>query len=165
LKFEISNYINKMEIQGYENYLIYQDGRVFSKGNKFNKPRFLKYRDDSRGYYEVYLYKDGKPKNKKIHRLIGEHFIPNPHNYPCIDHKDRNRKNNSLDNLRWCSYATNNQNIGLRKDNKLGIKNISKCQNVGYQFQKTVDGKSHVKWFKTLEGAIKYKEEYLRASQ
>jgi len=35
-------YINKMEIEGYNNYLIYEDGRVFSKGNKFNKPRFLK---------------------------------------------------------------------------------------------------------------------------
>jgi hypothetical protein len=151
-----------MEIEGFENYLIYEDGRVFSKGNKFNKPRFLKYKDDGHGYYEVNLYKDGKPKHKKIHRLIAEHYIPNPHNYPCIDHIDRDRKNNSINNLRWCSYATNNQNIGLRKDNKLGIKNISKCQNIGYNFEKTINGKRHRKWFKTLEEAIQYKDEYLQ---
>ncbi len=147
-----------MEIQGYENYLIYEDGRVYSK--KTNK--FLKYRDDSRGYHIVHLCKDGKPKNKKIHRLIGEHFIPNPHNYPCIDHKDRNRKNNSLDNLRWVTQQMNCQNKGIQINNKLRIQNISPSGR-GYQFKKTVDGKKHGKWFKTLEEAIKYKEEYLRA--
>jgi len=151
-----------MEIQGYPNYLIYEDGRVFSKGNKFNKPKFLKYRHDNRGYYIVNLYKEGKPKNQKIHRLVALHYIPNPNNFPCIDHIDRDRHNNSIDNLRWCDYATNNQNIDLRKDNKLGIKNISKCQNVGYTFQKRIYGKIHRKWFKTLDEAIQYKEDYLK---
>jgi len=154
-----------MEIQGYSNYLIYEDGRVFSKKRLGTNGGFLEACPNRDGYYGLNIFKDRKKRYFSIHRLIALHYIPNPNNYECVDHKDRNRKNNSLDNLRWCSYATNNQNIGLRKDNKLGIKNISKCQNVGYQFQKTVDGKSHVKWFKTLEEAIKYKEEYLRASQ
>ena len=148
-----------MEIEGYENYLIYEDGRVFSKKRNI----FLKPSPDKDGYLIVGLWKDGKEKTFRIHRLIALHYIPNPHNYPCIDHKDRNRKNNSINNLRWVTHIMNNQNKGVRKDNKLGIKNISKCQNVGYEFQKTVDGKTHGKWFKTLEEAIKYKEEYLRA--
>jgi len=58
----------------------------------------------------------------------------------------------------------NCQNHTLRKDNKLRIQNIVPAGR-GYRFSKTVKGKKHRKWFKTLEEAIKYKEEYLRALQ
>jgi len=153
-----------MEIEGYNNYLIYEDGRVFSKGNKFNKPRFLKYSDDGRGYLQVDLNKDGKRKTFRIHRLIALHYIPNPNNYPCVDHKDRDKENNSIDNLRWVTDQMNSQNRGVNNNNKLKIKNISPTK-YGYEFKKIVNGKSHRKYFKTLEEAIKYKEEYLRASQ
>jgi len=149
-----------MEINGFENYLIYEDGRVYSKKRNTTNGGFLKPRTDTHGYLRLYLCKDGKPTNKKIHRLIAEHYIPNPHNYPCVDHIDRDRQNNSLDNLRWVTFQMNNQNMGLRKDNKLGIQYISKDGN-GYIFQKTRNGKNHRKWFKNLEDAIKYKEEYL----
>jgi hypothetical protein len=153
----MSNYhINKMEIEGYSNYLIYEDGRVFSK--KRNK--FMKSRNNRRGYYEVNLYKDGKKKSFKIHRLIALHYIPNPNNYEEVDHKDRNRQNNSIDNLRWADRSMNQQNKGLFKTNKLGISNI--CQRKDdYQFKIVRNGKRHQKYFKTLEDAIKYKEEYL----
>ncbi len=157
MKFKISNYyVNKMEIQGYNNYLIYEDGKVFSK--KRNK--FMKSRDNGCGYLRLNLYKDGKSKTFKIHRLIATYYIPNPHNYECVDHKDRNRQNNSIDNLRWVTQQMNCQNRGLVITNKLGISNISPQEN-GYIFQKNINGKKHCKWFKTLEDAIKYKEEYL----
>tara|TARA_R110000822_G_scaffold19777_2_gene64213 strand:- start:3165 stop:3674 length:510 start_codon:yes stop_codon:yes gene_type:complete len=48
-----------------------------------------------------------KKKNYNIHRLLGLTFLDNPNNYPCIDHIDRNKQNNSLDNLRWVSYQDN----------------------------------------------------------
>ncbi len=145
-----------MEIEGYENYLIYEDGRVYSKESKI----FLKPSPDKDGYLIVGLYKDGKRKIFKIHRLVSLHYIPNPNNYECVDHKDRNRQNNSIDNLRWCSYSTNNQNTGVQINNKLKIKNISPHGN-GYMFVKNMKGKSHRKRFKTLDEALKYKEEYL----
>jgi hypothetical protein len=145
-----------MEVEGFENYLIYQDGRVYSKKRK----KFMKNNPNTYGYLHVSLWKDGKEKNFLVHKLIALHYIPNPHNYPEIDHIDRNRQNNSIDNLRWCDRSMNQQNTGLRKDNQLQIKNISP-QKGGYTFQKTANGKRHCKWFKTLEEAIKYKEEYL----
>jgi len=148
--------VNKMEIDGYNNYLIYEDGRVFSK--KRNK--FLKASPDNCGYLRFNLYKDGKRKTFMIHRLIALHYIPNPHNYEEVDHIDRNRQNNSIDNLRWVDRSMNQQNQGLFKTNKLGISNI--CQtDYGYRFKIVRNGKKHQKRFKTLEDAIKYKEEYL----
>jgi hypothetical protein len=48
-----------------------------------------------------------KQKKVNIHRLVAETFIPNPLNYDSVDHMDRNKKNNCVDNLRWCSIYEN----------------------------------------------------------
>jgi hypothetical protein len=61
------------------------------------------------GYYKVVLYKNGKYKNKTIHRLVAEAFIPNPTNKPVVNHKDGNKKNNNVENLEWCTYSQNNK--------------------------------------------------------
>lgn len=58
-------------------------------------------------YLHVMLSKHSKCTPRKIHRLVAEAFIPNPDKLPCIDHIDCNKKNNRVDNLRWCSYAEN----------------------------------------------------------
>lgn len=47
-------------------------------------------------------------KNISIHRLVAIAFIPNPENKPCVNHKDFNKLNNSVDNLEWVSYSENN---------------------------------------------------------
>ena len=70
------------------------------------------------GYLAVALYKNSKGKNHKIHRLLAQYFIPNPHNYKCVNHIDGNKLNNSLDNLEWCTSAHNNKHawdIGLKR--------------------------------------------------
>lgn len=62
------------------------------------------------GYLRVNLKKYKKKHTGRIHRLLGIQFIDNPDNLAQIDHIDRNRTNNSLDNLRWVSQITNRQN-------------------------------------------------------
>ena len=47
-------------------------------------------------------------KEHLIHRLVAQAFIPNPNNYPMINHKDENRWNNNVDNLEWCTASYNN---------------------------------------------------------
>ena len=49
---------------------------------------------------------------------MAEHFLENPNNYPCVNHKDENKLNNCADNLEWCTYAYNNT-YGTIKDRKL----------------------------------------------
>jgi len=71
------------------------------------------------GYLVVDLYKNNKGTKVAIHRLLAEAFIPNPENKPCIDHKDGNRQNNKLSNLRWATYSENNSRFnthGVRSE-------------------------------------------------
>ena len=63
----------------------------------------------SNGYPVVNLTINGKSGTYTVHRLLAKSFIPNPTNLPCINHKDRNRLNFSLDNLEWCTYEYNNR--------------------------------------------------------
>ena len=106
-----------MEIQGYPNYLIYEDGKVCSKkSNRVLKPYI------NHGYLQITLSNNGKQKKMSIHRLVAIHYIPNPENKPCVDHIDRDTQNNNLSNLRWATCRENNSNrtdqrefIGVRK--------------------------------------------------
>jgi len=95
-----------MEIEGYPNYLIYEDGKVWSKiSNKFLKPCL-----NSVGYYHLVLCKNYKKKTFKIHRLIALHYIPNPDNKQWVDHINRIRTDNRIENLRWVTSSQNNVN-------------------------------------------------------
>ena len=53
------------------------------------------------------LCKNGKVKNRMIHRLVAEHFIDNPDNKPQVNHKDGNRKNPNMNNLEWMTCSEN----------------------------------------------------------
>lgn len=60
------------------------------------------------GYIRVTLYKNGVPTHYQVHRVVASAFIPNPNNYPCINHKDENKENNVVSNLEWCTILYNN---------------------------------------------------------
>lgn len=107
------------DIPEYPNYQITKDGRVWTKNNnRFLKPIINK----SVGYHYCRLNKNGKTKFKYIHRLLAEIFIPNPQNHPEVDHIDRNRTNNNLENLQWVSR--NQNQINRKTRNKSGYRHI-----------------------------------------
>lgn len=58
-------------------------------------------------YPSVKLVKDGVYKNKYVHRLVADAFIPNPDNLPEVNHKDEDKMNCSADNLEWCTRRYN----------------------------------------------------------
>lgn len=68
-----------------------------------------------KGYLCVNLSSHGKAKCVEIQRLVAIAFLPNPNNYPCVNHKDENKENNSADNLEWCTYSYNNAYGECRK--------------------------------------------------
>ena len=109
------------------------------------------------GYLQIRL--DGK--SYRFHRLLMIAFVPNPENKPEIDHINRNKLDNRIENLRWVSHAENQQNIPIHRDNKLGIQHISKYYS-GFQFRIMRNGIAHYKYFKTIEEAEAYRNEYLQ---
>lgn len=102
----------EVDIKGYEGlYKISNKGDVISlsKNNGFlkRKERYLKPTIKPKGYLDVKLIKDGVSKHFYVHRLVAEHFIPNPNNLPQVNHKDKNPSNNNVENLEWCDNSYN----------------------------------------------------------
>lgn len=97
------------DIKGYEAlYQVSNLGRVKSLNyHRTGKERILKPGTQTKGYLKVPLYKYGKIEEFRVHRLVAEAFIPNPNKYPCVNHKDENKQNNSVDNLEWCTVQYN----------------------------------------------------------
>lgn len=93
------------DIEGYEGYKISNYGNV--KSLKFGKEKILKQTKNKQGYLRVDLYKEGKLKHYKVHRLVAQAFIPNPNNYPMVNHRDEDKTNNIVENLEWCTPKYN----------------------------------------------------------
>lgn len=95
-------------------YLISENGEVFNTiRNKYLKPNKTK-----RGYFRISL---GRKLRIFVHRMVAETYIPNPNNYPYINHIDGNGLNNHVSNLEWCTQTRNVQHaydIGLRESIK-----------------------------------------------
>lgn len=99
------------DISGYEGkYAITSCGKVYSYKRKI----FLTPGERRWGYQKVSLCKNGKVKDYYVHRLVAEAYLENPEHKTQVNHKDLNKKNNSLCNLEW---ATPSENIIHYKEN------------------------------------------------
>lgn len=99
-------------IEGYEGcYEVSDHGRVRSLDRRIRgrlwKGRVLALPDDKNGYKRVELHKDGLRSTQRVHRLVAQAFIPNPNNWPQINHKDVVKANNHISNLEWCDNDRN----------------------------------------------------------
>ena len=109
-----------LPIKGYDNYEVSICGMVRNVITK----RILKPNINTHNYYYVNLYNNHKVKKHYIHRLVAKQFIPNIENDNCIDHKNNNKLDNTVSNLRWCTQQQNCFNRQLNKNNTSNIKGI-----------------------------------------
>ncbi len=98
-------------IKGFDNYEISNYGNV--KNVKSGRTLKLKVKS---GYSAITLYKNGMMYYFRVHRLVAFAFIENTYNLPHVDHIDRNRKNNYVDNLRWIDDRNNIRNTLVNKN-------------------------------------------------
>lgn len=140
------------DIKGYEGlYKVSNLGRVKSLNyNRTGNEKDLKININEHGYKYVTLCKNSKLKVMTIHRLIANAFIPNPNKYPCVNHKDEVKTNNSIDNLEWCTYKYNNNygtkkerisksNTGKKKSKEAVLKMIEKRSVKVYQYDREIN--------------------------
>ena len=125
-KYSVSNLGN---VKRNEHYTIVSPTSTHMNGAKlFYKERKLNPYLNKEGYRIVRLQlEEGNARTVSVHRLVAENFIPNPNNYPQINHIDENRTNNCISNLEWCT-AVHNANHGTRKEKLRKISGIRVAQ-------------------------------------
>lgn len=150
------------EIKDFPGYTITDDGKVISY--KFKEPRVMKTWYQKSGYENIKLCKDNVTYHFLIHRLVAEAFIPNPNNLPEVNHKDRNRQNNKVENLEWSnridnlydSYNTMSSTRNFRKC--VLIRESDNVEIESFQSVKAAAEYAHEKFNCSISGMRKYYE-------
>ncbi len=106
-----------VEVSGFPEYEVHPHEGIRRKGR--NSP--LKGRTWL-GYPKVTLMRDGKKHERRVHKLVAEHFLPNKGRKPIVNHMDSNRSNHSVDNLEWVDNSENQ--LHRWKTQKKGLKKM-----------------------------------------
>lgn len=130
---------------------LYQDGKLYwkSKLNQFSRAKI--------GEEAGYIDSDGYKRTKVNKKLYGTHqiiflmfygYIPQQ-----IDHANRNKLDNRIENLRLATISQNQHNKNIQKNNTSGIKGVSWYKRLKkWQVQIMVNKKSiHFGHFEDLE--------------
>ena len=128
-------------VKGYEGlYKVSSMGRVKS----LITGKILKPEKGIGGYLRVHLYKDGKAKHFKVHRLVAEAFLKPVAGKDCVNHLDEVKTSNHYSNLEYCS-PKENANWGTRNERM-----AEKQRNAPFKsksvFQFSLNGKFIKEW-------------------
>lgn len=142
------------EIKDFPGYTITDDGKVISY--KFKKPRIMKTWFQKDGYENIKLCKENQTYHFLIHRLVAEAFIPNPDNLSEVNHKNKIRNDNRVENLEWC---TRKENLYDSYSTMSQIRNFRECLLVNSETGNIVGD------FNSIAAAARYASEELGCSK
>lgn len=96
-------------IAGYDGrYTVFPDGTILRNQTKWRR-QVISIRPKDDRYLRVTLTNGVETHTISVHRIVAQHFVPNPNNLPCVNHKDGNKHNNNASNLEWVSVRENTQ--------------------------------------------------------
>lgn len=112
-------------IKDFPNYKVSNLGSVKSLNyrNKRIEKKLAK-RKNQDGYIMAMLRHNGVSKNKRVHRLVAEAFIPNHNNKPYINHINGVKSGNRIENLEWCTSSENNKHAFINGLNYINIESV-----------------------------------------
>lgn len=96
-----------------DRYCCDREGYIYSM--RHNKWSRLTLTNHPEGYHQVTLYSgDKKRTHFLVHRIVASTWIPNPENKPTVDHINRVRTDNRVENLQWSTSKEQYKNMTLR---------------------------------------------------
>ena len=150
--------MNFVRIDGYPDYVIHPNSCLLRI--RKNKTTMMKHYISNQGYCRVQLSNKGVPKKFTVHRLLAIHFIENPENKPTVDHINRIKTDNRIENLRWATMKEQclNRIMPIKIITKGGIsKNGAR-----WQWQYYMNGVRKYKYMKSKESLEIYRKETLK---
>ena len=147
-------------VPDFPNYSISDSGVLKNRHGRILKCGYN--RKNGYKYHILYNKKNGVRGryNLEVHRIMRKTFLNNPYGLTDCDHKNRDKQDNRLYNLRLVSRSGNQQNRTINGNNTSGYKNIQR-RGKYWRFEKTIDRKKITKSFKQLEDALVFKTNYL----
>ena len=136
-----------VDIPGYDGYKANRLGQIKGK-----RGWILSACVNSSGYPQCCIQLDWRQLSVGVHRLVAFAFIPNPDNLAEVDHINKIKTDNRVENLRWLSKADNVRLRDFVVNAKCYNPSIHGGFNVGY----CINGKRHTKWLKEEQDAINY---------
>lgn len=124
--------------------------------------RVLKQRD-SNGYRTCYITRDGRTSCYMVHRVVAKAFVPMIEGKNVVDHINRDKTNNSVQNLRWTDTSQNNRNRSRFHSKTDGLHNITQNGNkfvVSFMQNRETTRKS----FETQEEAIAWRDDFIQSN-
>lgn len=105
------------EIHNHPNYYVSNFGNVKKVNAKNGTEKLIRGDLNSTGYRRVQFTLEGELRRYFVHRLVAIEFLPNPQNFPVVNHKDGNKLNCNASNLEWTTQSKNADHafdMGLR---------------------------------------------------
>lgn len=142
------------DVVGFEEYY-----KVSNLGNIFSvrKNANMVLHPNTFGYMQIVMWKDSKPHTVRVHKAVARAFLGESRLH--VNHINGIKTDNRVENL---ECVTNRENLSKHwKKKKGGMAYLTKFPDGYYRFSCMNNGKSFNKYFKYLDDAVVFRNEYM----